>query len=236
MINEEHIADPIPSWAAGRTKDMTRFGAALSTRDGRKTGNATVTRVESTLEGIRIWLVTDAGNLLKRLTYFEVKALFHEPVYYSNWDQFLPAVKARWNDQIVEESFNEIMEEKNTNVQPDAMWSFPDGGDGEVRVMGQDGKPHWMPLTEIVEYMQTNTPKPLIDEINEKIHKVVEDNGPVDKGQHIGVPPVPAEIYWCPINQNFYDYSGSGMGDEFYRTWLSRTNEFPLWDANDDGA
>lgn len=39
---------------------------------------------------------------------------------------------------------------------------------------------------------------------------------------------IPSGVYWSVENDNFYSSSnGTGMGDEFFRRWVSRCLEFP---------
>jgi len=67
-----------PPWATGGARGYLEVGAQLSTRDGRRIGNAVVLEVMPSCKGAsaRIW--TDAGNDLV-LNEAELDELFHEP-------------------------------------------------------------------------------------------------------------------------------------------------------------
>lgn len=78
MTQEEWDAcEPLPEWAVRRaTGDYFEQCAALPTRDGRRTGNATVISVDNGVALVR----TDAGNEM-RLTQNELEELFWPPVF-----------------------------------------------------------------------------------------------------------------------------------------------------------
>jgi hypothetical protein len=39
--------------------------------------------------------------------------------------------------------------------------------------------------------------------------------------------PIPPNVYWAPLADNFYSAEGGGMGNDFYRKWKPRRAEFP---------
>ena len=38
---------------------------------------------------------------------------------------------------------------------------------------------------------------------------------------------VPHGVYFCKEHTNFYDHTGKGMGNGFFRMWFARRGEFP---------
>lgn len=75
--SEDQHHGPRPSWARGLADGYMCLGAALPTRDGRRTGNATLVSVNP--DGTAK-VLTDAGNRMV-LTHRELEELFHEPVW-----------------------------------------------------------------------------------------------------------------------------------------------------------
>jgi len=71
------IRDLRPSWAKDLADGYMCLGAALPTRDGRRTGNATLVSVNP--DGTAK-VLTDAGNRMV-LTHNELEELFYEPVW-----------------------------------------------------------------------------------------------------------------------------------------------------------
>lgn len=83
MADDPHpLDDYLPEWASVRAKgDYTLFGAALPTRDGRRTGNAVCCGAVTSLNSEATFLViTDAGNTL-RLMVTEMEELFYPPEF-----------------------------------------------------------------------------------------------------------------------------------------------------------
>ena len=79
------LKDFLPRWCTGLALgDYMQAGAQLSTRDGRKMGNATVmdTDLKTFSNGTAEYatVVTDAGNILT-LNENELKRYFYPPVY-----------------------------------------------------------------------------------------------------------------------------------------------------------
>lgn len=69
--------DMLPEWAIDRCNgDYMRLGAVLPTRDGRRTGNATVIDIDMSRE--LATCITDVGNIM-RLNRDELKELFWPP-------------------------------------------------------------------------------------------------------------------------------------------------------------
>lgn len=75
--------EPLPQWAVSRAhgryiQKMTQ----LVTRDGRRTGNATIFDIvyDAKYNQTQFWVITDARNVMK-LSFNEMVELFHEPKY-----------------------------------------------------------------------------------------------------------------------------------------------------------
>lgn len=72
----------LPPWATGEYKGVVVVGTQLSTRDGRRCGNAVVVGINEYESLFKSWLIhtviTDIGNKLE-LTHREMEELFHEP-------------------------------------------------------------------------------------------------------------------------------------------------------------
>lgn len=73
---------PLPEWAISYATSYMEVGAALPTKDGRRTGNATIVSLENSPIGQLAVVVTDAGNEM-RLTELELAELFHPPIFIS---------------------------------------------------------------------------------------------------------------------------------------------------------
>ncbi len=230
------IKSPIPPWAKGATNDYTVFGALLPTRDGRQTGNSVVTRVTVTENGVRIMVATEAGNIVGPLTLREVEELYYRPKFYSPFHEFPGKSGAAWNDFIFEEE-SQAKAAMDYDPVPDVSYGFPDGNASEVRVMGTDGQPHWMPLSEIVEYIQENTP-PIAT--NNKYSgwgdtsDLIIGEGPMDKGAPITEYPetmtkdIPSGIYWDMKDGMFKSQiSGQIQTDKFHSNWGWKKTMFP---------
>lgn len=76
----------IPPWAIGRTKDYSRAGALLPTRDGRVCGNACVISTTSAMGMPAVIVLTDAGTEMT-LTKREVMGMFHPPQWLMDPDK-----------------------------------------------------------------------------------------------------------------------------------------------------
>ena len=79
---------PLPEWAEARSDgNYMELGAQLATRDGRKTGNAYVDRVEhhDSLGQLAV-VVTDMGNTF-RMTIRELEEAFYPPSYVMRLDE-----------------------------------------------------------------------------------------------------------------------------------------------------
>ena len=74
--------EPLPEWAEKRSEgNYMEPGAQLATRDGRRTGNAYVDRLESHKElGMLAVVVTDMGNSF-RMTQRELVYQYYPPEY-----------------------------------------------------------------------------------------------------------------------------------------------------------
>lgn len=243
--NEEYFEKtkiPIPSWADGKTKDYTRFGALLPTRDGRKTGNSVVARVTVTENGVRIYAVTEAGNIVGPLTLSEVEELYYPPTYYSPFRNFPGKSGEAWNNFILEEQ-SQAKAAMDYDPAPDVNFGFSDGNASEIHVVGIDGKPHWMPLIEVLEYIQENTP-PITtnNKYGEKmdISELIIGKGPVDKGDHITEYPketlkdtpssvyIPLDVYWDMSDGFFKSQINSVIqSSTFHRQWEKHKTAFP---------
>jgi hypothetical protein len=74
----------MPKWAIGEAHGLLQVGAQLSTRDGRKAGNAVIVSAEEyqfrNYKDILFKVLTDAGNTLT-LNTAEVFELFYPPEY-----------------------------------------------------------------------------------------------------------------------------------------------------------
>jgi len=74
------IEEPLPPWATGRTSEIC-IGSQLSTRDGRRRGNACVTGREEIPEIGTVWhVLTDAGNS-SRFTAGEIDEIYYPPMW-----------------------------------------------------------------------------------------------------------------------------------------------------------
>lgn len=73
---EHWVDDRLPEWATGRATSSTDFGAQLSTRDGRRCGNAVVMECHLIIDKPFVIVCTDAGNLMT-LSPSEVDRLFY---------------------------------------------------------------------------------------------------------------------------------------------------------------
>lgn len=85
MKNEskKHInkLEPMPPWAAGRANGKyMQEKAQLTTRDGRKIGNACVLNIYFSNKKQKAEIITDAGNVFI-MSENEMKELFHPPVW-----------------------------------------------------------------------------------------------------------------------------------------------------------
>lgn len=80
MMTLHMTPEPLPSWAVSKaTGNYMEAGAQLSTRDGRRIGNAFVL---SSSDSIAL-CVTDIGRAIK-LNEKELAELFHPPIYIMN--------------------------------------------------------------------------------------------------------------------------------------------------------
>lgn len=232
--NEEYFEKtgiPIPSWADGKTKDYTRFGALLPTRDGKRTGNSVVTRVTVTENGVRVYVATEAGNIVGPLTLSEVEELYYRPMFYSPFHKFPGNAGKAWNDFILEEQ-SQAKAAMDYDTTPDVIYGFSDGNASEIRIMGVDGQPHWMPLIEVLEYIQENTPP--VNEERVDISELIIGKGPVDKGDHITEYPeqitkgIPTGIYWDMRDGLFKSQiTCKTQSSSFHRNWERLKTAFP---------
>lgn len=81
-MNEEWV----PGWATGTTNGELVLGAQLSTRDGRRTGNAHIIGISPGRRGTVGFIytvLTDAGNEMILLS-SEIAEMFHPPHYVSD--------------------------------------------------------------------------------------------------------------------------------------------------------
>jgi hypothetical protein len=85
---------PLPDWATGRCSTWC-VGAQLRTRDGRRIGNAVITRrIRQSPDESPVWVVvTDTGNELA-LVSSELDELFFDPEFTMNPDT-APGVRIR---------------------------------------------------------------------------------------------------------------------------------------------
>lgn len=79
--DEEYLQQVLPDWAESYSPDgILRPGRQLCTKDGRRLGNAFITReagMVAAIISIPIWeVVTDAGNVMK-MTAQEIRELFY---------------------------------------------------------------------------------------------------------------------------------------------------------------
>ena len=81
-MNREEFDILLPHWAISVYTGVLVPGTQLSTKDGRRTGNAVVVSVEEVSSLFKSWLiatiVTDIGNKLE-MTTAEVESCFYEP-------------------------------------------------------------------------------------------------------------------------------------------------------------
>lgn len=122
------LEDELPEFADGRTNDYTHLGALLPTRNGRATGNATVVDVEIHRQAVAITVITDAGNIINRMTLAEIERLFYPPTWFSNGYNWLSAVTERYEEYRAEKD-NQPVRLNETKAM-------------EIRKLVEDGGPH----------------------------------------------------------------------------------------------
>lgn len=84
MYEDNSIA---PYWAIRQAKGDLEVGLQLCTKDGRKIGNAHIIGVLTRNKGCLWTILTDAGNVVSRLTEEEIRSLFYTGCWVSSVEE-----------------------------------------------------------------------------------------------------------------------------------------------------
>ena len=119
---------PLPKWAESRISSRedgyTMLRAQLSTRDGRKCGNAVITEVKASYGqgavpiGMRITVMTDMGTEMT-LNRKEIENLFHQPRFVMKQD----AVGVRLKACVNEDEARELTAARATLMKMNFQWN-----------------------------------------------------------------------------------------------------------------